>query len=911
MKLYVSTTGSDAAAGTLEAPLATLAGARDKIRTLQPLTEGVQVEMLGGTYRLTEAVALTQQDSGTATYPITYQPYGGAEVRISGSSVVTGSWTTHSGEIKYIDLPGQAQFNQLLVGGVPAIRARTPNVGSYYLMEAYGVGEDDITDYYYATPADLPTIGVGETIEVNAFVGFLHSRSFIDSIEVSGTPRKVNTMGGPDYGYNYRADYGRYFYEGSLSFLDQAGEFYWDDANERLYYWPRAGEVLGTTTVEIPQTDALITVTGSANSFTPAHDYATFSAHFTCDYSSADAFWEQCIWSNKISGTSGVRLSIRKQAGVVGFPFVSIGATTVSVTGTDGLSDGQPHHFALVVSLTTLKVYVDGAEVHSQAFSDPDWGTDAPRIGSKINEGDTTWNGTISQVIVLDKECTAGEVLDLDAKDHTGLSAYFQFHLPLTTDFNETTGAMGDVASLVRFDNNDGTATDRAPTISGGEAVFDGADDFIDFYDQPGTRAEYITFKDLIFEASGWELLAGGHWDWESGYIEDESKALYFHRANNCRFINCTLRNVGGTGVVFDRSKNCTIHGNTVYNIGGSGIVVQDVYHVVEDVQAGTNTITRNTVHDVGLVSHGGTGIHGESLINATIENNTVYNAPYCGIRSLSVLNSLLTASGSNYIAWNHIRDCMQELSDGAGIMLSGRQDGTVVEYNYVHDISETSLHQAGMEEFRGLYIDEGGSGITARNNLFLRCHQSYLFHQANRCTVTNNLFIDSEIGGLWMLLNTKLYGDGGTSTYPIDMEIYRNVYFNTDGAKMYHLSLASAAYLTSMGNPFADTHHNYFGEDEFLEQINVTSTTRNLAFLQSTYTLETNSVVGTPVLEGPWYMPAVGSDVYDTGFVAFSLTGVGAEGFSQPAVSQSSGHTPLFSPARSALSFHPVLTGT
>lgn len=94
MTFHVSPAGKDDNPGTRQAPLATLAGARDKIRSARKagtLPAGpVVVELTGGTYRLAETLKLSAADSGTKDAPVIWQAAAGQEVRLIGGVRLRG-----------------------------------------------------------------------------------------------------------------------------------------------------------------------------------------------------------------------------------------------------------------------------------------------------------------------------------------------------------------------------------------------------------------------------------------------------------------------------------------------------------------------------------------------------------------------------------------------------------------------------------------------------------------------------------------------------------------------------------------------------------------------------------------------------------------------------------------------------
>ncbi|MFN5655072.1 MAG: hypothetical protein ACK47U_04245, partial [Verrucomicrobiota bacterium] len=160
LDLHVSPKGDDKASGRAEAPLASLEGARQAVRRLpRPLAEPVRVVFAAGTYRVTQAVAFDEKDSGEAGRTISYEAAPGAKVVISGGAELPlfevgadGRWTLQTA-------PGTERFEQLWVGDRRATRARTSHPGTRFLRSVENES---------ALPGAAPAQGITEqTIRID------------------------------------------------------------------------------------------------------------------------------------------------------------------------------------------------------------------------------------------------------------------------------------------------------------------------------------------------------------------------------------------------------------------------------------------------------------------------------------------------------------------------------------------------------------------------------------------------------------------------------------------------------------------------------------------------------------------------------------------------------------------------
>jgi hypothetical protein len=90
---FVAPDGSDASSGTMEAPFASLAKAREAVGGLKKerADRDIVVRLRGGTYRLAETVVFSLEDSAAAGHTITYAAYPG-EKPVLSSGMPVGPW---------------------------------------------------------------------------------------------------------------------------------------------------------------------------------------------------------------------------------------------------------------------------------------------------------------------------------------------------------------------------------------------------------------------------------------------------------------------------------------------------------------------------------------------------------------------------------------------------------------------------------------------------------------------------------------------------------------------------------------------------------------------------------------------------------------------------------------------------
>ena len=289
LTLYVSTNGDDTAAGTVDAPLASLEAARDRVRELRR-EKGERKTIVfieEGVYERNKTFKLTAEDSGTAGAPVIYRgataALDGAEepVRLIGGrllesfepvtdeNVPSRLPSVARGHVVRADLQaegirdmgrlarrgftlgGPVAAMELFIDGRPMPLARWPNVGwatvdSIPSSDAQGV--------------EARTIGFqhermerwAEASEPWAFGYWYHGWADEHTPIAEVDAQNGRLTFGAEHLYGYRKNQRFYVYN-ILEELDSPGQWYADRETGVLYLWPPEG-------VRIEETEVMVSL---------------------------------------------------------------------------------------------------------------------------------------------------------------------------------------------------------------------------------------------------------------------------------------------------------------------------------------------------------------------------------------------------------------------------------------------------------------------------------------------------------------------------------------------------------------------------------------------------------------------------------------------------------------------------
>ena len=358
----------------------------------------------------------------------------------------------------------------------------------------------------------------------------------------------------------------------------------------------------------------------------------------------------------------------------------------------------------------------------------------------------------------------------------------------------------------------------------------------------PENKVSGIRFKNLDFMCSKGDYLCkmpncvDGTLEPHAACGQSHSKgvsAVKFNYAENCSVRNCKTYCLGFHAIEIGKgSDSVRIEECEMFELGGSGIkMLGNTATEPETDACRHNTVRRNYIHHPARRYRAACGIIAMHTSHNEISENEICFLDYSGLSLGWVWGYRPSNTRCNLIRGNHIHHVGGgQISDLGAIYTLGKQDGTVIEENLLHDV---------YSRFYGahaIHSDEGTCYILYENNTVYEAKQNcYHLHFGTGNVLRNNVFGFANEA----LIRTSRY-EGTTSV------IFENNDFITDGHPVYHFENSDGVF-THMPNMSAAAHRNRIwdvsGETPIMSRCRGIITDFNT--WQDLYGLEEGSTVG------------------------------------------------------------------
>ncbi len=371
MEYFVAPDGSDENPGTADQPFATLAGARDAVRSLRCTgglpKGGVAVTLKAGEYHVSAAFELTAEDGGTASSPVVYRAqergkavlYGGARltgfVPVSDRAVLERLPEESRGKVHQCDLKalGITDYGELKVrgfsqppspptlelyfNGEPQTLARWPNKGFVEINRLVAPGdkqnnEPSVFEYIDDRPRRWTQ---AEDPWLFGYFRYLWADGTAKIGKIDADAKTITTAEAYAYGgkEGMSEEQGIIYYAFNLlEEIDQPGEWYLDRTSGILYLWPPSDPARATIEIGV-LSKPMLTVTNASHVRVEGlvFDLGRFNCMTVRD---SDSFLIAGCTIKRFAGT-GITIAGGKANCIYGCDIHTIGRQATDVNGGD------------------------------------------------------------------------------------------------------------------------------------------------------------------------------------------------------------------------------------------------------------------------------------------------------------------------------------------------------------------------------------------------------------------------------------------------------------------------------------------------------------------------------------------------------------------------------------------------
>ncbi|MFE7332565.1 discoidin domain-containing protein [Streptomyces sp. NPDC057565] len=690
--IYASPTGTGTSC-TKSAPCAITQAKAEAAARAAAMTGDINVVLADGTYRVSSPLTFTAKDSGQNGHRIVWQPAEDAKPVISGGTPVTG-WTrsTANPDLWSAPVASGLETRQLYAADVRLPRSSGMPSGLKFSRTSTGYTASNNTLSTWKNPQNIELVyddGNGDWTQPRCGIASVSNTTITMRQPCWGNltpPTGPKAWDGANPSGNFPGT------RKAPSRLENAyellapGQWYLDQSADRVYYYPKAGEVPSKMQFTAPQTEQLLISTATPDA--PLHD-VTFRniefAHTTWLQPSSNAgFAEmQANMTMTTSNTQGL-CGYSNPAGSCPFAAWTRPLAAVDFTGTRNVSflKNKFHHLGGA-----------GLGLFHGATSDTVRGNEFTDVSSNgIQLGATD-----------DPQPPASYATDVArGKTATQSSTLRGFGAP----------AGGATASLAVDGNTDGDFSHGSVSHTNSDVnawwqVDLGSSHLLDSI-KVFNRTDCCASRDSDY----WVFVSDSPFDTTLTPVQQAAKSGVWSSHQTGQAGSPTVIPADATGRYVMVQLSGTDH-----------LALAEVQAISRDPEIATgNTISNNYVHNTGAEFTGAVGIFVGYTRNTTISHNQLNDLPYSGISlgwggwhtSASRPDDNPNINADNTISNNLIFNVMKTRSDGGAIYTNGRQ-GT----SFAHGLTISGNVTFGNTHTNNAYYtDEGGRYVTIDGNI-------------------------------------------------------------------------------------------------------------------------------------------------------------------------------------------------
>lgn len=260
---------------------------------------------------------------------------------------------------------------------------------------------------------------------------------------------------------------------------------------------------------------------------------------------------------------------------------------------------------------------------------------------------------------------------------------------------------------------------------------------------EAGRFVEHLRFRGLVFAFTGFDLPADGYKEGQG--MTTLPAAVEATGARDCRWERSAFEHLGGYAIRLDAGcSDDAVAGCTMHDLGGGGVLIG-----VKDRNAGPPILpTGNVVEDCRIVGLGrdhysAHGVWVGIAAGTTVRHNEIADGLYSTVSVGWCWDDGPSSVRENVVEANHIHDAMRLLADGGGIYTLGRQPGTALSENHIHDIHRSRF--AGRAQNNGIFFDEGTRDLLVERNAIHDVANDLI--RFNRSQKDWQTFVDNAFG--------------------------------------------------------------------------------------------------------------------------------------------------------------------